>query len=264
MPIISSVISTVVGAVQAVLPTFISIFESIGSKVQAIIGVVQKHMPLFQMIFETVAKIVSGAIKIISKVIKGLWDFLSPIVDLMIGALDFLLSGFEKVFPTIQNIVETVGGVLEKIFGGISDGLSVVGDAIGKVGDFFGGVADTVGGWFGFAYGKDRVPYDNYPAMLHAGEKVLTRTQADQYERQMSTRGVNLTQTIADVPRDSESNSPTIEVTPAIPQLTPVKGGTTVTIEKLADTVIIEKEADVDKVVEDMVTKFKKLVPNMP
>ena len=42
------------------------------------------------------------------------------------------------------------------------------------------------------------------------------------------------------------------------------KGGTTVNIEKLADTVVIEKEADVDKVVEDMVKKFRKLVPNMP
>ena len=36
-----------------------------------------------------------------------------------------------------------------------------------------------------------------------------------------------------------------------------------VTIEKLADTVIIEKEADTDKVVSDMVAKFKKLLPNM-
>ena len=39
--------------------------------------------------------------------------------------------------------------------------------------------------------------------------------------------------------------------------------GSNIMIEKLADTVVIEKEADVDKVVQDMVTKFRKLVPNM-
>ena len=45
---------------------------------------------------------------------------------------------------------------------------------------------------------------------------------------------------------------------------TPKSGGIgSVTIEKLADTVIIEKEADTDKVVSDMVAKFKKLLPNM-
>ena len=44
----------------------------------------------------------------------------------------------------------------------------------------------------------------------------------------------------------------------------PKSGGIgSVTIEKLADTVIIEKEADTDKVVSDMVAKFKKLLPNM-
>ena len=42
--------------------------------------------------------------------------------------------------------------------------------------------------------------------------------------------------------------------------------GSTTKIDKLylAETVIIEKEADTDKVVQDMVTKFRKLVPNMP
>ena len=119
--------------------------------------------------------------------------------------------------------------------------------AVGDVVSWVGGGIDTVAGALGFAYGKDRVPYDNYPAMLHQGEKVLTRNQADQYERMMSTRGVQ------------------IGVTPTAPQssASASTGGTTVNIEKLADTVVIEKEADVDTVVEAMVTKFKKLVPNM-
>ena len=41
-------------------------------------------------------------------------------------------------------------------------------------------------------------------------------------------------------------------------KIIPKSGGIgSVTIEKLADTVIIEKEADTDKVVSDMVAKFK-------
>lgn len=32
----------------------------------------------------------------------------------------------------------------------------------------------------GFAFGKGRIPYDNYPALLHEGEKVLTKQEASQ------------------------------------------------------------------------------------
>ena len=104
--------------------------------------------------------------------------------------------------------------MLEPIFGGIAKGLGAVGDAIGGVADFIGSGVDTVKSWFGFAYGKDRVPYDNYPAVLHQGEKVLTRNQADQYERAKSTRGVQLSEGIKPVTRDSNlnNNSKTSEV----------------------------------------------------
>lgn len=35
----------------------------------------------------------------------------------------------------------------------------------------------------GYATGLDRVPYDNYPAILHEGERVLTASQARSYDR---------------------------------------------------------------------------------
>ena len=141
-----------------------------------------------------------------------------------------------------------------------------MGDAIGAVADFVGDGIDTIAGWFGFAYGKDRVPYDNYPAALHQGEKVLTRNQADQYERQMSTRGVQLNNALKPVDSDLTKGQDAGGIGGAgeeqeVKEVS--KAGTTVSIEKLADTVVIEKDADVDKVVEDMVKKFRKLVPNM-
>lgn len=77
--------------------------------------------------------------------------------------------------------------------------------------EFVGSGVDKVKGALGFAYGKDRVPYDNYPAILHAGEKVLTRNQADQYERQMSTRGVQL-KDVTPLDRDSSGDNSNTQV----------------------------------------------------
>lgn len=37
---------------------------------------------------------------------------------------------------------------------------------------------DDGGNWHAYAYGLNRVPYDNYPALLHEGERVLTASQA--------------------------------------------------------------------------------------
>ena len=42
----------------------------------------------------------------------------------------------------------------------------------------------------GRAMGVDRVPYNDYLIRAHEGEKLLTRNQADQYERLTSTRGM--------------------------------------------------------------------------
>lgn len=39
-----------------------------------------------------------------------------------------------------------------------------------------------------FAVGKDYVPYDNYPAILHRGETVLTRSEAEEYRAGKTNR----------------------------------------------------------------------------
>ena len=236
---IKTVISNLITAIQPVIATYIEIFKQVIEKVKAVIGVVQSHMGTFKAIFEAV-------IPAVSALISTAWNIISPIIDLGITLFNGFMKCVAVVFPVIQRVIEGVWKVLEPIFNGIGKGIGLIGDALSGVGGFIGKGINTVAGWFGFAYGKDRVPYDNYPAMLHAGERVLTRNQADQYDRVMSTRGVT---SIGKV------QAPTGATTSA--------GGTNVSIEKLADTVVLEKDADVDKVVEGMIAKFRKLVPNM-
>ena len=82
----------------------------------------------------------------------------------------------------------------------------------------------------------------------------------------MSTRGVQL-KDVTPIDRDpddpQDNNGGTGGTGNPQDSDLPKGGGIgSVTIEKLADTVIIEKEADTDKVVSDMVRKLKKLLPN--
>ena len=264
LPLIQSIIEVVAGAIQSVMPIISQVFQDVGAKIAEVIQtVVVPVMGVLQQVFETVAPIIQSAIQIVAEVFSTAWTIIEPIIDLAMTIFNALWSVVEAVFPAIQSIIETVWSVLEPIFSALSTALGWVGDAISTVSGWIGGAIDTVGGWLGFAYGKDRVPYNNYPAILHEGEKVLTRNQADQYDRVMSTRGVELAPTV----KPLEINSVTTSV-PTTPVSEPKEDtqenkGSNITIEKLADTVVIEKEADVDKVVQGMVTKFRKLVPNM-
>ena len=67
------------------------------------------------------------------------------------------------------------------------------------------------------ATGLKRVPYDGYPALLHEGEQVLTRVEADQ--RKNNSGGIH--------------------------------------IAKLADSVVIREEADIDKVISGLYSKLQ-------
>ena len=231
--------SNFVTATEPIRTTLVSIFSQVGEKVKVFVGVIQEHMPTFKAIFD-------ATIPAVQSVLSVAWSVISPIIDLCIAVFDELMSCVGVAFPTIQNIIEKVWDVLKGIFEGFANGINNLKDAVSGLGEKIGNGINTVGSWFGFAYGKDRVPYDNYPAVLHQGEKVLTRNQADQYERTMSTRGITLGATVT-APKMSSTGS----------------GASSVNVEKLAETVIIEKDADVDKVVEEMIAKFRKLVPNM-
>lgn len=47
--------------------------------------------------------------------------------------------------------------------------------------------------FLGYAYGMDRVPYDDYPALLHEGERVLTASQAREQDRGGASPNISIT-----------------------------------------------------------------------
>ena len=290
MPTVSSIFQFVGNVIQQVLGVIgnhMGLFQTIVSTVVTVVSTVwQALAPVISAVVDVIITVVDGLLTGIEAVfdflapyIQTIWESicgffdaasstLTTIIDTLKSVFQGLFDAISTVFGSIQDtvssVIDNVTGVISGAIDAISGFIGKIGDAISAAKDFIGSGVDKVKGFFGFAYGKDRVPYDNYPAVLHQGEKVLTRNQADQYDRAMSTRGVQLTKSIQPLEREDGSKVPTGDI--GISQDTPKesKGGTTVNIEKLADTVVIEKEADVDKVVEDMVKKFRKLVPNMP
>ena len=293
MPTLSSIFTFVGDTIKSVLTMIgnhMGLFQTIVSVVVTVVSTVwQTLAPIISAVVDVILTVVDGLLTGIETVFNFLAPYISQIWGSICGFFDSASSTITTIVETIKSVFQGLFDAVSTIFGGISSAVSTaigtvtsvisgaidaisgfvdkIGGAISKAKDFVGGIGGKVKSALGFAYGKDRVPYDNYPAILHQGEKVLTRNQADQYERRMSTRGVQL-KDVTPIDRDpddpQDNNGGTGGTGNPQDSDLPKSGGIgSVTIEKLADTVIIEKEADTDKVVSDMVAKFKKLLPNM-
>lgn len=237
MPTLSSIFTFVGNVIQQVLTMIgnhMGLFQTIVSVVVTVVSTVwQTLAPIISAVVDVILTVVDGLLTGIETVFNFLAPYIQQIWESICGFFDSASSTITTIVETIKSVFQGLFDAVSTIFGGISSAVSTaigtvtsvisgaidaisgfvdkVGGAISKAKEFVGSGVDKVKGALGFAYGKDRVPYDNYPAILHAGEKVLTRNQADQYERQMSTRGVQL-KDVTPLDRDSSGDNSNTQV----------------------------------------------------
>jgi len=109
---------------------------------------------------------------------------------------DYAVSeGYETQLAAQEQLVGMLGDALEPAYENLGYRLSVAmskgladanadiwgtADMEGRMGILSESLAETYGGK---AFGMERVPYDNFPALLHEGERVLTAAQAREADR---------------------------------------------------------------------------------
>ncbi len=145
-------------------------------------------------------------------------EFAQRITDLL---SDSIHTGFQRgmkagLLEFAQGILQMIESkVLDRLANAITDAImkgitdaqggggglisKIIGIVLGGIGGGVGGSAGTPGSpaiWAGHAMGLDYVPYDNYPALLHKGERVLTA-------KENSHAGANVT--IQVFARDAQS-----------------------------------------------------------
>lgn len=131
-PIIAGLVSAIGAAVTALAPVFQTIFSEIGDKVGTVIGFVSERMGFIQEVIATAAPAIGS-------VIETAWGVISPIMDLMISVFELVFSVVQKVFPGVQKILEGVWSVVRPIVEGI-------GSAIGKVADWISSTGAKIAG----------------------------------------------------------------------------------------------------------------------
>lgn len=215
----------------------------------AIAGVVGGIILAFIWFLNTLTAIITT----VSGIINGIISFISGIINVVMGLItgnaDQTMDGLKQIFDggvgivkSIWNgLVDLVSGILEPVIdladSFFKDKVKGVKEAWNKLKDFFkhpikgtieifkkgpslqiGKGADAAGKSPRKAFGINRVPRNDYLIRAHEGEKLLTKQEANQYKRNSSNGSLFL--------------------------------------DKLADTIIVREEADIDKIVKKINKKI--------
>ena len=160
---------------------------------------------------------------------QGILDFIEGLTDVATRSLNMAKTILEKM-PLFSDLVNAVGGFVsgvQKVVDSILSGVQTLSNALKTPAtsavDPTGSRTNSKRGSQyktkkeGNAKGLPYVPYDGYETILHKGERVLTAQQNRQYNQ----------------------------------------GGSNVSIPKLADTIVVREDADIDKIANALVKKLR-------
>lgn len=247
-PIIQGLVVGIGTAVSTLAPVFNTIFGGIGEKVGSVINFIGEKMSF-------ITEVINWAAPMISDILNTAWTVISPIMDIAIGVFKTIFSVCQAVFPGVQKIIETVWNVLKPIvevigtvLGGIGKALNWLGGLLGissnssastpEIGNNANGTNNWRGGptWVG----------EKGPELLDLprGSKILPNKESVALTSGMSS---------------SYGSPPKSPATMA----KGVAHSISVTIAKLADSIIVREEADIDRIGEKFAKEIKDAVRDL-
>ncbi|MBX6361381.1 MAG: phage tail tape measure protein [Acidobacterium ailaaui] len=206
----------------------------------------------------------NNAVNWVSKLPGRIGSFLSSMYSRAVSRLQSTASSFGKWFrnaydnaaKAISGLPGKIGSILasipKKVMGAIgsirkafsnlgSEAVSAFNSAISGIGSlggkFMSGFRAGKKSAKGHYHGIDRIPYDQYPALLHKDERVLTAKEADEYDRMQAAQ--------------------TASATPVVIDRNPAPASISITIPKIADYFVVREEADIDKITDQLAVKIK-------
>lgn len=193
---IRDVTGEIIGAIGDMLKTW---FDSLKILWDGNFLALRTTLTLF---FEAIQAIFSGGLTIIQglvKVFTGMmtldWNTMCEgLKDLVDGVIKLIKGMFEafnkwtggllgKIVNTVKEKVKSIISFVENAIAALARLASASAGAQASKGKDSGGLGKTTSKVKGYANGLEYVPYDGFPAILHKGERVLTKTEANDYNQ---------------------------------------------------------------------------------
>lgn len=204
-------------------------FQLIGPVVEAVSPIITRiftflgeHAPQINYFIETMGNVWKTVWETLGPILEEAWKFLEPLLDSFLDALKNLSDFINLICDLWKKMVKSINEspITAKIGKYVTERRNKYkeeGMDSGLAHD--SGTNPDINSLFGKAFGLNYVPYNNYQTRLHEGEMVLTKQEANQYRNG--------------------------------------KSGGNISIAKLADTIVIREEADIEKVTSKLVSSIK-------
>ena len=191
LPIIAEIIKEILpiftDILKMILPPLIQIIQQL---LPVLLPIIEALLPLLKPLFDLLAwwiqnvlqpiiTVITSIANVISKVLVGALNGLTPVVN-------SVKSIFQNVFGSLVNIVKTP---INTLIGGLNSFISMVNRI--KIPSWvpgFGGKGINLPFISKLRVGIEEVPYDEMPAILHKGERVLTKEEAKQYDQEKNLK----------------------------------------------------------------------------
>lgn len=248
-PIISGMVQGIGTVVSTLAPVFNTIFGAIGEKVGSVISFVSERMGFIQDVIATVSPVVAD-------ILTTAWGVISPVMDICIGVFKLLFGVVQKVFPGIQKIITSVWNFIKPLVEGIGSVMKGIASGwdwlVDKVTGGGGDVGTNAKGTNNWKGGLTWVGEEGPELIdLPRGSRVLPHKESVSYATPNSNGGAyQVPQSV----RTQKTNSIVQQVKEAVH----------ITVAKLADTIIVREDADIDKIGTAVADKIVKVVLNMP
>lgn len=191
MPVVTEMFSLIIlmmPTIKNLFATLAPVFKSVFSALlPPITELINSLLPLIPPLIEAIMPVINMVVKVVKKLIP----LISTGLAVAIKALTPIISGLAKV---AQRVFGSLIGFIKPPINAIIKAVNTVINSMNKL-----KIPDWVPGFGGkglhlptfklLRVGIDYVPNDNYPALLHEGEAVLTKQQA--YEWRNGKSGSN-------------------------------------------------------------------------
>lgn len=156
-----------------------NVIEAVRPVVEAIFNFIGEHSQEISTIIEMLGTIWKTVWKRVGVLLQGAWDICSPILSTLLKALEKVSGAVETICSWWNKMTELLKKPINAVVNVAKKGASFVSDKLG--------LSEGRN-----AFGSGRIARDGTVRTLHEGEKILTKQEANRYDKGQNAQGVNI------------------------------------------------------------------------
>ena len=170
-----------------------STIEAVRPVVEAIFNFIAQHSTEISAIVKTFGTVWQSVWKTVGVLLQGAWAICEPILSTLVKALAKVSGAVEQICSWWNKMTELLKKPINAVVNVAKKGASFVSDKLG--------LSEGRN-----AFGSGRIARDGTVRTLHQGEKILTKQEANRYDKGQNTNSINVVVNGLTVREESDIN----------------------------------------------------------